>query len=225
MKLKPLLQKLTKLLLSGKKPQKNWGRAGMKEEKYSLSLKYQILLGLFFALCNLALNFLNQVKPDFSIPLYMDTLFTVSASFFGLISGLICAVIYHLACTLVNHYELATLSWTICSVSVVVIIRLYILKRPEIHISDIILLIFLNALVISLEGAFIFTVLNLIAEYKEDSQIRFMYGLLSANNVPVFISALLPRVPVNILDKGICVSLGYLAYIGINKILKALKKA
>lgn len=196
----------------------------MEVKRYSVSLKLQIFLGLIFAICNLGLNLLNQVKPDFSIPLYLDTLFTVSASFFGLVSGLICAVLYHLACTFVNHYELVTLVWTICNLSVVVIIRLYILKRHEIYILDIILLIFLTALVISIEGAIIFTVLNVITEYKEDSQIRFMYSLLSSNSVPVFISALLPRVPVNILDKGICLSLGYLCYLGINRILKALKK-
>ncbi len=197
----------------------------MEKKAYSVSLKFQIPLGLIFAICNLGLNLLNQVKPDFSIPLYLDTLFTVTASFFGLVSGLICAVLYHLACTFVNHYDLTTLVWTICNLSVVVIIRLYILKGREIHLSDILLLIFITALVISLEGAVIFTVLNAIAEYKEDSQIRFMYSLLSSNSVPVFISALLPRVPVNILDKGICLSLGYLCYLGINKILKALKIA
>ncbi len=197
----------------------------MEEKPYSISLKFQISFGIILAFCNLGLNFLNQVKPEFSIPLYLDTLFTVTASLFGTISGLICAILYHLACTFANHYELVTLVWTICNVSVVIIIRLYILKHRKIYPFDIIVLTFLAALIISLEGAMIVTVLNAITEYKEDSQIRFMYGLLSSNSVPVFISALLPRVPVNILDKGICFTLGYLSYVGINKIIKAAKKA
>ena len=45
-----------------------------------------------------------------------------------------------------------------------------------------------------------------------------MFAFLSQNNVSTFISALLPRVPVNILDKGICVTLGYFAFKGMKKL-------
>ena len=53
-------------------------------------LKIQIPLGIAFAFLNLGLHFLNRFNP---VPLYADSLFTVSAAFFGLTSGLICSVL------------------------------------------------------------------------------------------------------------------------------------
>lgn len=108
----------------------------------------------------------------------------------------------------------------ICSLSIVVIIRLYLKRRTVIEVADIILLIFLITLIVSFEGAIIFMTLNALADYEEDSQIRFMYTVLSSSNIPSFISALLPRIPVNIIDKAICVPLGYLCYKGLEKMMK-----
>lgn len=56
-------------------------------------LKIQISLGIAFAFLNLLLHFLNNFNP---VPLYADTLFTLSATFLGLTSGLICAVLSHI---------------------------------------------------------------------------------------------------------------------------------
>ena len=180
-------------------------------------LKIQISLGIVFAFLNLLLHFLNRFNP---VPLYADTLFTVTAAFSGLTSGLICAVLSHILFFLAYHFGAESLFWMICSLSVVAIIRLYLKRRNVIEVADIILLIFLIALLVSFEGTFIFMILNTLSNYDEDSQIRFMYTFLSSSNIPTFISALLPRVPVNILDKGICVPLGYLCYRGVAKILK-----
>lgn len=189
---------------------------------YNFPLKTQIPLGIVFAFLNLGVNFLNRFNP---IPLYMDTLFTVTASFCGLTSGLIAAVFYHILCTLVNHFDAISLFWALCSVTVVLIIRHYLFLRKKIEATDVLLLVFLVALIISFEGAVLFTVLNAITRYEEDSQIRFMYALLSSSNFPTFLSALLPRVPVNILDKGICVSLGYLTFRLLRKIFTSSPKA
>ncbi|WP_296333332.1 hypothetical protein [uncultured Treponema sp.] len=188
-----------------------------ENNRYSVSLAWQVILGILFAFLNFAVNCLNKYNP---FPLYMDTLFTVSASFFGMTSGLICAILYHFICTFINHYEISTLVWAVCSLTVVLIIRIYLLKRNKIGAIDILLLVFLVALSVSLEGAIIFTIMHALTNYAEDSHVKFMYTLLSSNNIPVFISALLPRVPVNILDKGICVSLGYLCYLGLIKFFK-----
>ncbi|MBQ6027921.1 MAG: hypothetical protein IJL24_00125, partial [Treponema sp.] len=94
-----------------------------------------------------------------------------------------------------------------------------------IEITDLILLVFLISLIVSVEGATIFTVLNVFTGYKEDSQVKFMYALLSSNSVSVFISALLPRVPVNILDKAISVCIGWLCFRGVSKIIPPANKA
>lgn len=180
-------------------------------------LKIQVPLGIAFAFLNLVLHFLNNFNP---VPLYADTLFTVSAAFFGLTSGLICAVLSHVLFLLSYHFAAVTLFWMICSLSVVFIIRIYLKRRKVIEITDIVLLIFLVTLILSFEGAIIFMFLNALANYEEDSQVRFMYTFLSSSDIPTFISALLPRIPVNILDKGLCVPLGYLCYKGVGKMLK-----
>ena len=190
--------------------------------QFTYPLKWQIPLGLIFVALNVGVNYLQNFNP---IPLYMDTIFTITASFLGLFSGLICAILYHISCTLIFHFDASTLVWVICSLTIVIIIRIYIKIRKKIEIPDLFLLVFLISLIVSLEGATIFTLLNVFTGYNEDSQVKFMYALLSSNNISAFISALLPRVPVNILDKAISVSIGWVCYKGIGKIISPAKKA
>ena len=187
---------------------------------YVYPLFLQIILGIIFGFLNHAVYFLQSFNP---VPLYMDTLFTVAASFFGAVSGVIAAALYHiLYLFFYQNVAASSLVWMICSLTIVLIIRLYIKIRKKVEFPDIILLIFLIALIISVEGAVIFTVLNALTNFTEDSQIKFMYALLNSNNVSVFVSALLPRVPVNILDKAICVLLGWFSFKGVRKILEAI---
>ena len=193
------------------------------ESPYKKPLLIQILLGLAFGLLNHGVYFLQSFNP---VPLYMDTLFTVTASFFGPVSGVIAGVLYHVLYLFIyTDVALSSLVWMICSLTIVLIIRVYIKIRKRVEFPDIILLIFLIALIISLEGAIIFTILNAVTAFVEDSQIKFMYALLSSNSFSTFVSALLPRVPVNILDKAICVFGGWFSYRGIQKLFTLSKKA
>lgn len=164
---------------------------------YIISLKWQIPLGILFGLLNHGVYFLQSFNP---VPLYMDTLFTVTASFFGPVSGVLAAVLYHILYLFIYpNVALSSLVWSICSLSIV--------------------------LIISLEGAIIFTILNSWTDFIEDLQIKFMYALLNSNSFSVFVSALLPRVPVNILDKAICTLLGWFSFLGLQKLFTLSKKA
>ncbi|MBR6342203.1 MAG: hypothetical protein IKR64_09885 [Treponema sp.] len=193
------------------------------ESPYKKPLLIQILLGVVFGLLNHGVYFLQSFNP---VPLYMDTLFTVTASFFGAVSGVIAGALYHILYLFIyTDVALSSLAWMICSLTIVLIIRLYIKIRKRVEFPDIILLIFLIALIISLEGAIIFTILNAVTAFVEDSQIKFMYALLNSNSFSTFVSALLPRVPVNILDKAICVLLGWYSYRGVQKLFTLSKKA
>lgn len=174
-------------------------------------------LGVVFAFLNLGLHYLNSF---FSIPLYMDTLFTVTAAFFSLASGIVCALVFHLVCTLVYDFPLYSMAWSVCSLTVVFIIRFYLAKRDENSLFDILAIFFIIVLVVSFEGAVIFTILEASANYADDSQVRFMYTLLRSFKIPVFLSALLPRFPVNLVDKAICVPLGFLCYKGLDRIFR-----
>ena len=184
------------------------------------SIKLQILLGAVFGLLNYGVNLLQETFNP--VPLYMDTLFTVAASFFGAASGVICAATHHAMSSALRAHTLSSFSWSICSFTIVLIIRLFVRwhnknvkKEPEVF--ELLILIFIVVIAISFEGALIFTILHAAVQYREDSQARQMYLLLSRNNIPVFVSALLPRLPINILDKGICVSLGYLCFRQVKK--------
>ncbi|MDD5928667.1 MAG: hypothetical protein PUC37_02580 [Spirochaetales bacterium] len=195
----------------------------IKSSPFTYSLKWQIPLGIIFACLNIGVNYLQNFNP---VPLYMDTIFTISASFFGGICGIISGLLYHITTTIIySKVPLWSLVWAICSLTIVLIIRVYIKIRKKIEIPDLILLVFLISLIVSIEGATIFTVLNVFTGYNEDSQVKFMYALLSSNSISVFISAWLPRVPVNILDKAISICIGWLSFKGIKKLIGLADKA
>lgn len=195
----------------------------IKSSPFTYSLKWQIPLGIIFACLNIGVNYLQNFNP---VPLYMDTIFTISASFFGGICGIISGLLYHITTTIIySKVPLWSLVWAICSLTIVLIIRVYIKIRKKIEIPDLILLVFLISLIVSIEGATIFTVLNVFTGYNEDSQVKFMYALLSSNSISVFISAWLPRVPVNILDKAISICIGWLSFKGFKKLIGLADKA
>lgn len=147
----------------------------MENKAFTYSLKWQLPLGIVFALLNIAVNYLQNFNP---VPLYMDTIFTISASFFGGVCGIISALLYHITTTVIYaKVPLWSLVWAICSLTIVLIIRVYIKIQKKIEITDLILLVFLISLIVSVEGATIFTFLNVFTGYKEDSQVKFMYAL------------------------------------------------
>ena len=190
---------------------------------FTYPIKWQILLGLAFAALNIGVNYLQNFNP---IPLYMDTIFTITASFFGGICGVLSALLYHVTTTFIYaKVPLWSLVWVICSLTIVLLIRGNIKIRKRIELPDLILLVFVIALTVSLEGAAIFTVLNVFTGYKEDSQVKFMYALLSNNSISKFISALLPRVPVNILDKAVSMAIGWPCFKGVAKLISPAQKA
>ena len=205
----------------------------MEKENYGLQIEksscrkslffhflFQILLGIVFAFLNILLCCLNT---NFKIPLYMDTVFTVAASFFSLTAGLVCAALFHFFWKFIWDFQVFVFAWSICSFTLVLVIRFYVLKHRKITMVDILFLIFLLAIIISFEGAVIFAVLSAAVNYSESSQVRFMYALLESANVPAFLAALLPRIPVNILDKAISVTAGYLCYEGLCRIFPKLR--
>ena len=182
----------------------------------SCPVRVQVIMGVLCGILDLLVNFLQEhFNP---VPLFMDTLFTITASFFGGISGVISAALYRVLTVAMYAQRPLTLSWILVSVSLVLIVRLYVRLWREFSAMDIVLLSFIAGIVISVEGALVFTALHTFAEYREDSLVRQMYLFLKSNSLPLFLSALLPRVPINLLDKGICVPLGFFVYAAARKI-------
>lgn len=185
------------------------------------SVRAQVLLG---AVCGLFDLHVCSLQERFNpVPLFMDTLFTITASFFGGIAGAISAVVFRILNTVMFAEQMPSLAWVVVALTIVLIIRLYVRVRQEFTAIDIVLLSFIIGLIVSAEGALVFSLLNIFADYREGVSVRQMYIFLKSNGLPLFICALLPRVPMNLLDKGICVPLGYLIFVGARKFIPMLK--
>lgn len=186
------------------------------QRKYSLL--FQIVLGL---ICG-CLNGLFVFESVGNFPLYNDTIFTVLASFFGWVSGITSAVTYHLWGRFImskGDTEPLAILFVLCSLSIVVIVQLYQRKKEKLLFIDLLILIFIITMVISLEGAFIFTVLYRLFEYQEPIESKKITYLMLQQQIPLLLSAWFARVPVNLVDKTLAVCLGYFGALGLDKFL------
>ena len=191
---------------------------GMTDKsKFSYPIPVQIVLGIICLALNLLVTYLSQTPYN---PLFLDTIFIVTAAFFGWISGLITAGFANLFTTILRGDHLSGLWFALCSISFVVIIRLYLHKKNTINLLDLLPIYLIAVLVISLEGAIISTLLYQTAGLQEVTGIKFFTVILLQQHIPIILSSLLSRIPINILDKGITTLLGYLFYLIINKFLQ-----
>ena len=187
------------------------------KRQFSYPVPAQIILGIICLVLNVLTTFLSQTSYN---PLFLDTIFIVTASFFGWISGLITAGFANLFTTILRGDHLSGLWFALCSISFVVIIRLYLQKKDTINFLDLLPIYLIAVLVISLEGAIISTLLYQTVGLQEVTGIKFFTVILLRQHVPIIFSSLLSRIPINILDKGITTLLGYLFYLMINKFLQ-----
>ena len=191
---------------------------GMTDKsKFSYPIPVQIVLGIICLALNLLVTYLSQTSYN---PLFLDTIFIVTASFFGWISGLITAGFANLFTTIIRGDHLSGLWFALCSISFVVIIRLYLHKKDTINFLDLLPIYLIAVLVISLEGAIISTLLYQTVGLQEVTGIKFFTVILLRQHIPIIFSSLLSRIPINILDKAITTLLGYLMYLVTNKILQ-----
>ena len=97
--------------------------------KKKYSIWFQLILGL---LCGLLNMFGSKLAEGLSLPIFNDTLFTVLASFFGWTAGITSALGYHILFCLFIQKGFSGFLFVICSLSMVLIVRLYI-KNVEIE--------------------------------------------------------------------------------------------
>ena len=189
----------------------------LTKSRFSYPIPTQIILGIICLALNVLTTFVSQTPYN---PLFLDTIFIVTASFFGWISGLI-AGCFQIVLILINFFPPDIIWFAVCTISYVAIIRLYLRKKDTISFLEDLLPIYLIAvLVISLEGAIISTILYQATDYQESTGIRFLTVMLIRQQLPIIFSALISRIPINILDKAITTLLGYLIYLGADKFLK-----
>jgi hypothetical protein len=176
------------------------------------------------ALCNIFVcNFFTDI---IRVPLYLDTVFTIAVCFsIGLLPGLLTGILlYPLLTPVVFRYilgipydmVLVRNVFVICTIVEVLLVCFYLkkikvqytafLEKPSLHnflgiVPLLLTLVALACIVVSITGGiidYVFSTYNMSRTfYPEDT---FKLGLLR-NNVPLLASAILSRIPINIVDR------------------------
>ena len=174
-------------------------------------IKYSIHLatGLAFAFLNIAVNYL---VTKFSFPLFMDTIFTVAASFFSCASGIICATVYHVLVVFLLDYKLSDIAFIICSLTIVLVVCIAKHKPPKIKAVHLMLMATILAVVLSFEGSALYTFIYNRYQYAESVRTQWLSFMFLKSELPLMLSAFLARGPVNLIDKIIAMFAGWYIY-------------
>lgn len=178
------------------------------------------------------LNILSiQLVNSLHLPLFLDEFFNVAASFFGWAGGFT-SVIVHRALTIIipsitNPEGLIFVPvdalFALCDIPVVVLVRLMFRRDRHIHAVKLLLCGIILAIIISILGGGIFTFLFTYYGYGEVSSARYLTMMLTGSRIPLAPSAMLSRIPMNLVDKPLCVFLGYVIALLVRRILNSFR--
>jgi hypothetical protein len=180
------------------------------------------------------------VQDVLRAPLFMDTLFTVAATFLGgLPSGLATAVLTHLVTNPLVATPLPGYLYTLCNIAVALLVALFMRRFPvecaarpaagnseRPGLSERITVLFLLSLamcfLISLLGGIIATVIEVFfIPWNENSAEMFIFRRMlvrkiggSQSGLSLLLVEILCRVPVNIMDRLLSVYGGYGVAVG-----------
>lgn len=199
----------------------------MKEDKRLKILK-TILLIIFAEIGNLLVVLAGW---PFRLPVFLDTVFTVAITFYtGLIPGLIVAAAYNplikLLIYIISHeYNgIYSIFYALCGMLIVVVTWLFSRKKDDFLYSRkvtflyLLVISFASAFASSFCGAFLDTVIRPFYDTPEltSSETFFQNDplsyLFSRLGFGAFLSFLLPRIPITVLDRIICTFAGFGVY-------------
>ena len=180
-----------------------------------------------FAQCaaGIVAGFLNLLLSSAAIrlhvPLFMDTLFTVTASCFGWACGIIAAVASHIIGFLSDGYsfpkDIPNLLYFFCSLTIVAGVRIVLFRKPlndgRANPFDMLFLSIVFAFVISLEGGLFYVMLvqsnRVSANIIGNRAVSSLIYTFVTKNIPMLIASPLASIPVNLVDKTLAVFGGY----------------
>lgn len=189
----------------------------------------QCAAGIIAGVLNLLLS---AVAIALKLPLFMDTLFTVTASCFGWASGIVAAVSFHVALFVVrgqgSPQYLPNMLFFLCSLTVVLGVRLMLCKKSADGTAKggdskplhLLILGIVLALAISFEGGLFYAaIISHTRHILENHAVNMLLYTLITKNVPMPVSATLISIPVNLADKTIAVFGGYGVYAMLRKVM------
>ena len=169
------------------------------------SILFQIVLGIVCSILNIIVGLIRQT----GIPMYMDCIFTVAASFFSATSGIISSLFTQIINFVFFHHPLSEFPFVICSLTIVIAIRLYFRNKNTPNYVDLLIISFFLSIVISLEGSLVYIIVYKLFAYDELVQSKYFTFILLRQNFSLLASAFLSRLPVNLIDKTVAVFAGY----------------
>lgn len=200
----------------------------MEKKGFTISKKpIPLTLLLCFIAASLNLLFSLTTGKLLKIPLFLDTIFTITILFYcGIIPAIITAILFSIPSSLIDNSPFYIL-FSLCSIAIIFIT--YEIMKAEskqkhsktLTILYLILAALLSGFASSVIGGTIHT-LGLILFPTEISEIvteKFVLSLFSQNG-ELFLSAILGRIPTTCLDRIISTLLGY----GLYKILLKFEK-
>jgi len=160
---------------------------------------------------NVLIKSVTQMIPN--MPLFMDTIFTVAATFCGgLVPGLIVGLLTNvvssgLASIFTPGIGIRYL-YSLCNMATALVVFLFCkkAKMSEMKPLDLALLSILVCLTNSVVGGLISTFLYRTLEMSSPD---YIVAEMMLYNIPMPVAAIISRIPINMVDKLIAVVLGY----------------
>lgn len=177
-------------------------------KKYPLWI--EILAG---ALCAVLNSLCSFVAGKLGLPLFLDTVFTVTAAFFGWRAALVDLLGFCVISEiLIDKWQVSSILFSLCVLEVILVVRLYMRKKDKITSLHLVVMAAISTLIISFTGAVIATICFSLFDYEEMKSTGFITYILLRQDIPLLISTFLARVPINCVDKLISFFAGYSAY-------------
>lgn len=178
------------------------------------------------AICGAANILVNQTVNALHIPFFLDEFLVVAAAFFGWTGGLTCIAVHKiLSIALIAATRADTLSFVpldscfaLCDIAAVALVRVMFGKDSRVQVMKLLLCGVILAVLISIIGGGVFTFLFTYFGYGEIASVRYLTMLLTGSRIPLALSSMLSRMPVNLVDKPVCVFLGYLIALFVKRV-------
>ena len=187
----------------------------MIESKNSALKKYPLWFELVFGIvCGILNSAFSTFFGNIGFPLFMDTIFSVTASFVGWWSGILSVIIFTLLSVLKTEPGLKFVSALFCLsvLAMCFIIRLVFRKKERITFLPLLLTYAFCVLFVSLIGGLVSTYAFNRFDYPDFYSIRYITFIFTKQHIPLIASSFLSRIPVNAMDKLISVFAGFGLY-------------
>ena len=186
------------------------------------------------ALCLLAvaLNIATSLLASaLKLPAFLDTIFTVAITFYaGLIPGIIVAAVFNPVMTILrcamsgSEIFVYDFLYALCGILIVIASWLFSHNKQEFHFNRrvtllyLLIIVFLSTFLSSFSASaldtFIRPLFDKTSGFSAIDNFSFVFQKL---NFSVFLSYLLPRIPITLLDRFICTFAAYGIYSGLCK--------